>query len=1284
MNIQYVDNSNYDKVISFLEQQESEDINQWKELLNQGLFKICAINENNEIESVFIFEDYPYSLQSKYQFITKQNWTNWLKHYFEVPNETYHTLWLTKWCTNKSRAFDVDLLKLLLSSLFITNHEVESILIAADSINKAEKQQENDQQTFNFAFQLLFNPLHRIHRKKKDEDTTKDESLLNVIDLYYCPSSKILPNIEIRKATVEDFDALMPLFQKESAYLQQRHGEFFLAELIESAQKDERLQTCLVAMSNGKPVGFVCFSTNVDLISLRNSFYLEQFDDFEDLRIDFPKESAKYDRKIEKSRRQSMKWYDKDEIIKRCENDDKFAELVAGHIMHFYSEKEWLLEQEELLKQSPDDDENYTEFIKLGFDLLEEVRYIELEKYVNSKIMEYKKDDALTKPKELRIDTSLNTLSGSIDTNEEQKNTTVIVANLLCIDSNYVYAAKVFAQTIFNYYPNCEYLLSTTVHDQATPNYLNYFCRVYPKPCIEYPYDLYLTDKNALNATISIRPIDFKLDIEQLKQIIDESVPNRQKYLTNPNNDDVVQINVYHCYAVIVDYKIIGVVYIENIDNKKLFEFNKYYDLKSSLKNVDKLNAKNTAKLEFMTLNPIFNVNVKGILREIMRQIEIDTLFYYYIPHYCSEYKDYNLPDPQSCVIENFVQLKPKKFVYSKLSQSNQTTYSLYTFSRQFYAETQEIINHRIVIIGNNDDCCYGLIQYLITQKDLKFTNLTLINTVSSNTDNNEDKIKYCQHLNRIKRNTFLFKSHIVSDSNNGDYLQKLCIDNKLCVIMDNISGLDVTKKCVHLQESGICLYDILVFANGLGPVNIIPQIKYLPKDKKSKKHDITNESLFDEIQQYQNILLTSPEIEDDIMNLEIYIEQNDIANTDDNIIIYGDSINMICIINHLISKYQIEGNRIIMIKCLSSTSSQIYFKNEKLNTIIQQQLKDYGVKILENVIPVGFIKNKYNRYLIDAMQWKQNENQEINAMIVNEQDGNNNDQDAEFDAFEREVLASDVVKLKINDDSQSGLSYYSLSCQLCILCQNEISFDTLQATNQNPFVIDGQIVVDDQFRTQDSSIYATGNIAKFSRKFTNNDNGISFLQYANSFSIGQQCAKFMVDHILDPLSEDDSSLIDLQKETCVVAKLIGEYHYFYAYNPEFVLNGDDRNDENIKRFESCDDKQMSMVSFDVSGYLKEILYYGVDWKPEWIKCANALGLPVSFFQKALAQFEENTNGTFVNICEIFHTKAYELMMDDRFKNWVANIKQNDKSDKDQMKNEIHLLIKEIAKEVEE
>ena len=143
-----------------------------------------------------------------------------------------------------------------------------------------------------------------------------------------------------------------------------------------------------------------------------------------------------------------------------------------------------------------------------------------------------------------------------------------------------------------------------------------------------------------------------------------------------------------------------------------------------------------------------------------------------------------------------------------------------------------------------------------------------------------------------------------------------------------------------------------------------------------------------------------------------------------------------------------------------------------------------------------------------------------------------------------------------------------------------------------------------------------------------------------------------------------------MEKETSVVAKLLNGYHYFYAYNPSFVLSVLSETEKQYK-FESRDNdnKQFSMISFDKFGYLKEILYFGIEWKSEWIKCANLINIHSAFLNSIQTKLNNNKN---INICKILNENEYYIMCDDRFKGFIKEIKQNnDKMDKINIKTKI-------------
>ncbi|GBG32900.1 Cilia- and flagella-associated protein 61 [Hondaea fermentalgiana] len=82
-------------------------------------------------------------------------------------------------------------------------------------------------------------------------------------------------NLDTRPAQVEDYDDLVKIFDAQSQILTKTFGEFFLAELIEAQDEDNR---AVAATLRGRAVGMMCLTTQVDVGLLQNNFELDAFD----------------------------------------------------------------------------------------------------------------------------------------------------------------------------------------------------------------------------------------------------------------------------------------------------------------------------------------------------------------------------------------------------------------------------------------------------------------------------------------------------------------------------------------------------------------------------------------------------------------------------------------------------------------------------------------------------------------------------------------------------------------------------------------------------------------------------------------------------------------------------------------------------------------------------------------------------------------------------------------------------------------------------------------------
>jgi adenylate kinase family enzyme len=96
--------------------------------------------------------------------------------------------------------------------------------------------------------------------------------------LYVSNKARFIKPLLIRDAMVEDYDDLVSVFETHSKSLKEQYGEFFLAELIESQDEQNK---AIVAQANGKAMGLMSLTCEVDLSALQQCFELEPYNNLE-------------------------------------------------------------------------------------------------------------------------------------------------------------------------------------------------------------------------------------------------------------------------------------------------------------------------------------------------------------------------------------------------------------------------------------------------------------------------------------------------------------------------------------------------------------------------------------------------------------------------------------------------------------------------------------------------------------------------------------------------------------------------------------------------------------------------------------------------------------------------------------------------------------------------------------------------------------------------------------------------------------------------------------------
>merc|ERR1719272_1760287 len=90
-----------------------------------------------------------------------------------------------------------------------------------------------------------------------------------------CRRRSVITPLFIRMARVEDHDNLVAVFNAQSEVITEIYGEYFIAELIEAQNEENK---ALVAEVDGRAVGLMCLTSDVDINVLSQCFQLDPYD----------------------------------------------------------------------------------------------------------------------------------------------------------------------------------------------------------------------------------------------------------------------------------------------------------------------------------------------------------------------------------------------------------------------------------------------------------------------------------------------------------------------------------------------------------------------------------------------------------------------------------------------------------------------------------------------------------------------------------------------------------------------------------------------------------------------------------------------------------------------------------------------------------------------------------------------------------------------------------------------------------------------------------------------
>ncbi|XP_057303252.1 cilia- and flagella-associated protein 61-like isoform X1 [Hydractinia symbiolongicarpus] len=580
---------------------------------------------------------------------------------------------------------------------------------------------------------------------------------------YVCHRHNHCPVLHIREARIEDHDDLMPIFDKHNNHLTKIYGEYFLAELIEAQDNDNK---CIVGDVNGTAVGFMSVSTNVNTSILKENFELEVFNYF--LKKIERKKEVIHEKKEEPSRTSLTP-----------SNQEESLDTETSHELTTPTPTNRLRSPMSRNRASPI---KSARSVKLSSSHLEE-------------------RPSSSKKKEQEPEVQYITEVFDVES--------VFCIQLYCIDEKYEARSIDFLPVIFDLFKDKDFAIITVPHTVPEFPLIQAFQRVSPKSNSVLPQELYIFNRNGLRRSFQVRTCRTG-DFDSIKSLTEticghaDILKDVKQYNDYRRDEDGVRI---YAYVAEVIGQIVGVCIfrqekdIEYIRSHYNIEDFVYYRLHESNEHVH---------LHHFVLNPIFQHFSKYFLKEIFYLSKASCM--YYLLYTQSNEKKNTKPHSLITCLNDMVPVSARRqIIYpvedlmgnSPVEQVlyHKEPYALYHMNRKLTLEPKVVVNIRIVVVGASDTALSAL-QTLVFCPHLNFNNLILISeTEAFEIDGAFDNLK-----NAFIPQSFDFNSK-----------QKALKSLKTWVnfVKGKLTRIDRKNKCLTIDGSHKVPYDQLLLCTG-------------------------------------------------------------------------------------------------------------------------------------------------------------------------------------------------------------------------------------------------------------------------------------------------------------------------------------------------------------------------------------------------------------------------------------------------------------------------------------
>ncbi|EFJ42895.1 hypothetical protein VOLCADRAFT_107000 [Volvox carteri f. nagariensis] len=599
--------------------------------------------------------------------------------------------------------------------------------------------------------------------------------------LYEAPREAVVPPLAIRLARVEDHDDMLPILQRcERAFPA-------LAKLPESSRPDEPFaltrvvagqderNRVLVAEADGKLVGFIVITSDVDTGNLAETFDLHPFDNFLPVEV--------YEKQYEEARlvvRERKLAHLRAEAARRKQAEAEAAELaaLAAGGDEGSTEAAAAAQPQPPLQAAPGSRQVSGDGSPVSAEADQQQQQQQSEGGEGVAA-----DNDTNTPAVPSVDAEEAALLAEAEPTDEETRAemlamfagtplevepTLFAVTMLCMNSAYEAQAHEFLGPSFAAFPGKLYCVITLPHDSHEPAFMDAMTRVAPMPGSLFPEVLFMFNRHALIPDFHVR-LGTPDDLELVAALV-AGMPNCADICASFTGAAAAGTAV----VAMCQSELVGLCTVNpEVDLELLqanFALSAHVDLAYQPR-------EQHGEVDMYTMNPIFVHRHRTFLAGAMRLLGKAALYYALPP-------GQQPPDMQ----EVLAQVAPRHRTASE--KQLQAEFALYAFTRQAAFKRRRSVNAQIVIAGASE-CGLAVLERLLLDPDLQFNYLTLLAPGGIKVGG-----MVCQYTAGV--------------------IARLGLEARVLLLDAELTGLERDIRVIHLSDNSQLSYNQLVIATGL------------------------------------------------------------------------------------------------------------------------------------------------------------------------------------------------------------------------------------------------------------------------------------------------------------------------------------------------------------------------------------------------------------------------------------------------------------------------------------